>query len=284
MLSLSGDSKLSVAIIGSGFSGISASAYLAKEGCTVDVYEKNDTTGGRARQLDSGNGYTFDMGPSWYWMPDVFEKFFNDFGYKATDFYELELLDPGFSIVFGKDYVLDIPAGFDALCETFEDIEAGSAAHLIKFMQGAQFKYKTGMEKLVYKPGLSLWEFADIDLIKGLFNLQVFTSFSKHVRKYFNDSRLIALMEFPVLFLGAMPQHTPALYSLMNYAGLKLGTWYPKGGFGKVIQAMQTVAEKEGVKFHNNACIKRKENRFLRCRSYSYKSQCSYRSSRLSSY
>jgi phytoene desaturase len=255
MLSLSGDSKLSVAIIGSGFSGISASAYLAKEGCTVDVYEKNDTTGGRARQLDSGNGYTFDMGPSWYWMPDVFEKFFNDFGYKATDFYELELLDPGFSIVFGKDYVLDIPAGFDALCETFEDIEAGSAAHLIKFMQGAQFKYKTGMEKLVYKPGLSLWEFADIDLIKGLFNLQVFTSFSKHVRKYFNDSRLIALMEFPVLFLGAMPQHTPALYSLMNYAGLKLGTWYPKGGFGKVIQAMQTVAEKEGVKFHNNALV-----------------------------
>jgi phytoene desaturase len=255
MLSLSGDSKLSVAIIGSGFSGISASAYLAKEGCTVDVYEKNDTTGGRARQLDSGNGYTFDMGPSWYWMPDVFEKFFNDFGYKATDFYELELLDPGFSIVFGKDYVLDIPAGFDALCETFEDIEAGSAAHLIKFMQGAQFKYKTGMEKLVYKPGLSLWEFADIDLIKGLFNLQVFTSFSKHVRKYFNDSRLIALMEFPVLFLGAMPQDTPALYSLMNYAGLKLGTWYPKGGFGKVIQAMQTVAEKEGVKFHNNALV-----------------------------
>jgi phytoene desaturase len=255
MLSLSGDSKLSVAIIGSGFAGISASAYLAKEGCTVDVYEKNDTTGGRARQLDSGNGYTFDMGPSWYWMPDVFEKFFNDFGYKATDFYELELLDPGFSIVFGKDYVLDIPAGFDALCETFEDIEAGSAAHLIKFMQGAQFKYKTGMEKLVYKPGLSLWEFADIDLIKGLFNLQVFTSFSKHVRKYFNDSRLIALMEFPVLFLGAMPQDTPALYSLMNYAGLKLGTWYPKGGFGKVIQAMQTVAEKEGVKFHNNALV-----------------------------
>jgi phytoene desaturase len=255
MLSLSGDSKLSVAIIGSGFAGISASAYLAKEGCTVDVYEKNDTTGGRARQLDSGNGYTFDMGPSWYWMPDVFEKFFNDFGYKATDFYELELLDPGFSIVFGKDYVLGIPAGFDALCETFEDIEAGSAAHLIKFMQGAQFKYKTGMEKLVYKPGLSLWEFADIDLIKGLFNLQVFTSFSKHVRKYFNDSRLIALMEFPVLFLGAMPQDTPALYSLMNYAGLKLGTWYPKGGFGKVIQAMQTVAEKEGVKFHNNALV-----------------------------
>jgi phytoene desaturase len=255
MGSSSGDSNSSVAIIGSGFAGISAAAYLAKEGCIVDVYEKNDTLGGRARQLEPGNGYTFDMGPSWYWMPDVFEKFFSDFGCKAADFYELGLLDPGFSIVFDKNDVLAIPAGFDALCDTFEAIETGSAVQLKKFMQGAEFKYKTGMEKLVYKPGLSIFEFADTDLVKGMFSLQVFTSFSKHVRKYFKDPRLIALMEFPVLFLGAMPQDTPALYSLMNYAGLKLGTWYPKGGFGKVIKAMQTVAEKQGVKFHNNAVV-----------------------------
>jgi phytoene desaturase len=244
-----------VAIIGAGFAGISAAAYLAKEGCNVDVYEANKTVGGRARELHAGSGYVFDMGPSWYWMPDVFEKFFNDFGYKAADFYELQLLDPGFSVIFGKGDVLSVPAEFAALCAVFEKIETGSAKQLQKFMEGAEFKYKTGMKKLVYKPGLSLSEFADIDLIKGLFRLQVFTSFSKHVRKYFKDPRLIALMEFPVLFLGAMPQDTPALYSLMNYAGLKLGTWYPKGGFGKVVQAMQAVAEKEGARFHTNSRV-----------------------------
>ena len=249
------NSSPSVAVIGAGFAGISAAAYLAKSGCAVDVYEMNATTGGRARQLDSGNGYLFDMGPSWYWMPEVFEKFFNGFGHKAADFYDLELLDPGFSIVFGKDNVLAIPAGFEALCEVFEKIEPGSAAQLKKFMHGAEFKYKTGMGKLVYKPGLSIFEFADLDLIKGLFSLQVFTPFDKHVRKYFKDPRLIALMEFPVLFLGAMPKDTPALYSLMNYAGLKLGTWYPKGGFGKVVQAIQTVAEKAGVQFHLNTSV-----------------------------
>jgi phytoene desaturase len=248
-------SNSSVAVIGSGFAGISAAAYLAKGGCKVDVYEMNGTTGGRARQLEAGNSYVFDMGPSWYWMPEVFEKFFNDFGHKAADFYELTLLDPGFSVVFGEDDVLSVPANFDALCTLFEEIETGSATQLKKFMQGAEFKYKTGMEKLVYKPGLSLLEFADMDLIKGLFSLQVFTSFSKHVRNYFKDPRLIALMEFPVLFLGAMPQDTPALYSLMNYAGLKLGTWYPKGGFGKVVQGMQAVAEKEGVRFHTHSKV-----------------------------
>lgn len=246
---------LQTAVIGSGFAGISAAAYLAKQGYQVDVYEKNAEVGGRARQLLTDNGYLFDMGPSWYWMPEVFEQFFNDFGYQAADFYELQLLDPGFSVVFGAGEVLDIPANFEELCQLFESIEGGSAEKLKKFLTEAAYKYKIGMEKLVYKPGLSLFEFADKDLIKGLFKLQVFTSFSSHVKKHFKDPRLIALMEFPVLFLGAMPEDTPALYSLMNYAGLKLGTWYPKGGFGKVIQAMKAVAEKQGVQFHTNAAV-----------------------------
>lgn len=246
---------LKIAVIGSGFAGISSAAYLAKQGYQVDVYEKNAEIGGRARQLLTDNGYVFDMGPSWYWMPEVFEKFFNDFGYQARDFYELQLLDPGFSIVFGGNHVLNIPANFEELCQLFESIEKGSAEQLKHFLTEAEYKYKVGMGKLVHKPGLSLMEFADMDLIKGLFKLQVFTSFSSHVKKHFKDPRLIALMEFPVLFLGAMPEETPALYSLMNYAGLKLGTWYPKGGFGTVIHAMKAVAEKQGVKFHTNAAV-----------------------------
>lgn len=244
-----------IAVIGSGFAGLSAAAYLAKAGHKVDVYEKNTSFGGRARQLATDNGYVFDMGPSWYWMPEVFENFFKDFGYQASDFYKLEQLDPGFRIVFGKNEILNIPANFGELCTLFESIEQGSSSKLIKFLEEAAFKYRTGMDKLVFKPGLSLFEFIDKDLIKGIFKLEVFTSFSKHVRKFFTDPRLIALMEFPVLFLGAMPEDTPALYSLMNYAGLKLGTWYPQGGFGKVTEAMKMVAGSQGVIFHNNAEI-----------------------------
>ncbi|RWY54018.1 phytoene desaturase family protein [Mucilaginibacter gilvus] len=245
----------SVAVIGSGFAALSAASYLAQAGCTVDVYEKNGSIGGRARYLTTTNGYTFDMGPSWYWMPEVFEKFFADFGYEVPQLYQLEQLDPGFSVVYGKNDVINIPANFKGLCDLFESIEAGSSEKLKLFLDGASYKYKIGMEKLVYKPGLSLFEFADKDLIKGLFKLEVFNSFSKHIRRYFKDPRLIALMEFPVLFLGAMPEETPALYSLMNYAGLKLGTWYPEGGFGTVIDAMRTVAEKQGVNFYTNESV-----------------------------
>ena len=244
-----------IAVIGSGFAGISAAAYLAKEGYHVDLYEKNETAGGRARQLMTENDYVFDMGPSWYWMPEVFEKFFNDFGSKASDFYELELLDPGFSVVFGKDDVLNVPAEYHELTSLFESIEKGSGKQLDIFLKEAAYKYNVGMNKLVHKPGLSLLEFLDAELIKGVFKLQVFTSFSKHVRKFFKHPKLIALMEFPVLFLGAMPEETPALYSLMNYAGLKLGTWYPKGGFGKVVDAMKSVAERNGVRFHMSKAV-----------------------------
>ena len=248
-----------VAVIGSGFAGLSAAAYLSKKGFITDVYEKNGTVGGRARQLKTDNGYLFDMGPSWYWMPDVFDRFFKDFGYQASDFYKLKQLDPSFSVIFGQDDVVDVPANFEALCDVFENIETGSSNTLKEFLKDASFKYKVGIEKLVYKPGLSLLELMDMDLVKGAFRLQVFTSFTSHVKKYFKHRKLIALMEFPVLFLGAMPEETPALYSLMNYAGLKLGTWYPEGGFDSVIQAMKKVCEKQDVKFHLNEPVIRFE-------------------------
>ena len=238
-----------IAVIGSGFSGLSSAAYLSKAGNEVHIYEKNSTPGGRARQLKTDNGYVFDMGPSWYWMPDVFEQFFNDFGYKVEDFYELKLLDPSFAVVF-ENNILQVPADFSALCNMFESIESGSSVQLKKFMKEAKYKYETGMKNLSKMPGISITEFLNPELLKGVLRLQIFSSFSKHVRKYFTHPHLIALMEFPVLFLGAMPQDTPALYSLMNYAGLQLGTWYPMGGFGKVIEAMVKVAESNNTTFH----------------------------------
>ncbi len=246
-----------IAVIGAGFSGLSAAAYLGDAGHEVHIFEKNSSAGGRARQFTTPGGYTYDMGPSWYWMPEVFEKFFGDFGYRIEDLYQLDLLDPSFDVVFPGNEKLSVPENYERLREVFEEIEPGSAAKLDKFMEEAQYKYEEGMERLVYMPGISLSEFVDINLIKGALRLQVFSSFSKHVRKYFTDPRLISLMEFPVLFLGAMPQDTPALYSLMNYAGLKLGTWYPQGGFGSVIDAMVRVAKAQGVQIHLDAPVEK---------------------------
>lgn len=247
-----------IAIIGSGFSGLSAAAYLGRAGHEVLIFEKNATAGGRARQLQT-NGYTFDMGPSWYWMPDVFEDFFTDMGTSVSRQYHLDLLDPGFVINFGKGDVLKIPAKYEALQNLFESIEPGSALRLDHFMKEAAYKYKVGVQKMAQMPGDSIFEFLDRKVISAAFRMQLFTNFSTYVRKYFKHPQLIALMEFPVLFLGAMPAQTPALYSLMNYAGLKAGTWYPSGGFGSVVHAMKNIVLKNGGLFYFNSPVEKIE-------------------------
>jgi phytoene desaturase len=241
-------------VIGSGFSGLAAACFLAKEGYAVTVLEKNSTAGGRARKFEA-NGFMFDMGPSWYWMPDVFENFFKTFDKKPSDYYTLTRLDPSYRIFFSKEDVWDVPAGIPALCKFFERVEPGSSVQLLKFLKEGEYKYEVGMQKLVYKPGLSVSELIDTKLLSGMLKLHVFLSMSNHVRKYFKDRRLLQLLEFPVLFLGATPKNTPALYSLMNYADMSLGTWYPQGGMHKIVEGMVSLAESLGVTFKYNNTV-----------------------------
>jgi phytoene desaturase len=240
--------KKRVVVIGSGFAGLSAASFMAKAGWHVTVIEKNAGPGGRARQLKE-NGFTYDMGPSWYWMPDVFERYFNSFGKKVSDYYKLLRLDPSYRIYWNDDFT-DIPASYDELKKTFEKLEPGSAVMLDKYLKEAAYKYETGINKLVHKPGRSLTEFLELDVIKGVFKLDVFTSVKKHVYKHFKNPKLRQLMEFPVLFLGALPENTPALYSLMNYADIKGGTWYPEGGMYAVVDGMYRLAIELGVEFN----------------------------------
>lgn len=237
-------------IIGSGFAGLSAASFLARAGWDVTVLEKNATPGGRARTLEA-RGFMFDMGPSWYWMPDVFERFFACFGKKVSDYYQLDRLDPSYR-VYWPDGPMDLPASYEELSRLFESIEPGSAARLDQFMEGAAYKYEVGINKLVHKPGRSWAEFLDWDVAKGVFRLDVLSNMKKHIRKYFSNPKLQQLMEFPVLFLGALPENTPALYSLMNYADIRLGTWYPRGGMYRIVDAMYQLALEQGAKFRFN--------------------------------
>jgi len=247
-----------ISIIGSGFSGLAAACFAAKEGHEVTLFEKNETTGGRARTFKS-DGFTFDMGPSWYWMPDVFENFFAQFGKSASDYYQLKKLDPGFQLVFGKDDTVEIPASMKELEAVFENIEAGSAVKLRRFLKEAEFKYNVGMKDLVYKPAFSWLEYANLDVVKGMLKANLFSSVSAYVRSYFTDERLVALMEFPVLFLGAMANKIPALYTMMNYSALVQGTFYPVGGMCKIAEGMKELAVSLGVEIRTGVDVTRIE-------------------------
>ena len=244
--------KKDIKIIGSGFSALAASCYLAKEGHNVTIYEKNATIGGRARQLKK-DGFTFDIGPSWYWMPDVFEKFFNDFGKKPSDYYELKKLSPAYQVFFGINEFVTIADNLPEIVTTFESIEVGSGKKLKSFIKEAQSNYNIAIKDLVYRPGESFTELITIESFLKVD--QFFSNISKDVRKKFTNKRLIQILEFPVLFLGAKPSDTPSFYSFMNYADFGLGTWQPTGGMYSVILGIEQMAKELGVTIHTNSPI-----------------------------
>lgn len=245
-----------VIVIGSGIAGLAASAVLAQAGWQVTVVERNSTTGGRARTW-AQDGFHFDMGPSFYWMPDVFDRFFLRFGSKAADHYDLHRLDPSYSVIFGEGDRWEVPTGREAVAKFFEQEERGSGEKLRSFLDEAAVKYRLGMQDAVYKPSLHWYEYADRRLLAGVMSTTVFPSLRSHVRTRFTSSRIRQVLEFPVLFLGATPQKTPALYSLMNHADIDGGTWYPMGGMGKVMDAMRRIAEQQGANISTSDAVQR---------------------------
>ena len=241
-------------VIGSGFSSLAASCYLAQAGFDVRVLEKNETPGGRARQLHK-EGFTFDIGPTWYWMPDVFEKFFNDFGKKPSDYYQLDRLDPAYQVYFGPGESIVIPGQFDQIVDTFESYEAGSGQKLRQFMSRAEDNYNIAIKDLVYNPGLNPLEIMTPTTALKL--NEFFSNIRGQVARQISDPRLRQILEFPVLFLGAKPGNTPGFYNFMNYADFVMGTWHPKGGMYKVVEGMVSLAEELGVTIETDTAVEK---------------------------
>ena len=246
--------KKNVVVIGAGFAGLSAATHLAHAGYQVTILEKNTNPGGRARKFEA-EGFVFDMGPSWYWMPDVFEKYFAYFEKKPSDYYDLIRLDPSYTVVFGENEFVEIPADLEQFRALMESMEPGVGPKLDAFLEQAAYKYQVGINELVYRPSRSLFEFTNPGLLADIIKMDVFQSMSKHVRKFFKHEKIIRLMEFPVIFLGETADNIPALYSLMNYADIALGTWYPMGGMHEIVKGMVTLAEEKGVKIYLGADV-----------------------------
>lgn len=245
-----------VIVIGSGFSGLAVATALATKGFAVTVLEKNSSPGGRARVFEA-EGFRFDMGPSWYWMPDVFDNYFAKFGKKTSDYYNLVRLDPSYAVVFEHNETVNLPAGVEQLERLFETMEPGVTPRFREFLSQAAYKYDVGINNFVWKPSRSITEFLSLKLLIDVVRLDVFQSFHSHVRKFFTNQKLLKLMEFPILFLGAISQNTPAMYSLMNYAEIQMGTWYPMGGMHEIVKAMVALAESKGVQFRYDHPVER---------------------------
>lgn len=237
-----------IIIIGAGFGGLSSAALLAKDGHDVTVIEKNDMAGGRARVWNEA-GFKFDMGPSWYLMPDAFERFFNEFSKKPTDYYKLTRLDPSYRIYFGKDDSVDISSDLKKNIALFESMEAGAGEKLQEYLDQAEYQYNVSMSEFLYKDFRSIFDFLNKRMMVEGRKLHVFENLHAFTGRFFKNDKLRKILEYSMVFLGGAPKNTPALYSVINHADMNLGVWYPDGGYGAVVEGIKTLAEELGVKF-----------------------------------
>jgi phytoene desaturase len=249
-------SEMAVTVVGSGFGGLSAACFLADAGADVTVLEKNDQFGGRASRLER-DGFTFDMGPSWYLMPDVFERFFGQFSKAPEDYYDLERLDPHYRIFFKDGQTVDVRADREQNRELFESIEPGAGEAFDDYLATSERHYETAMDKFVYEDRSRLRDWVDLDVMRAApVGLQLIGSMQGHVSDYFDNPKLQQIMQYTLVFLGGAPKNTPALYNMMSHVDFNLGVYYPvpkdgegPGGIGVVVESVVDLAEELGVTF-----------------------------------
>lgn len=244
-----------IGIIGAGFSSLYAACKLAKEGFAVSVFDKNSMTGGRAQTFEA-EGFKFDMGPSWYWMPDIIDSLFDELGVSRTDYFKIDRLPVAYQVFWKEGQPTTVPADRADLLELFEQLEENGADKLNKFLGDAKIKYEVA-KPLMELPGEKLSELMKWKVVKNAMKLDVFKSVEKDVANRFKSDKARNILNFPVLFLGAMPSEIPSLYTLMNYADLELGTWYPENGMHDLAAALEKFARDHGVQFHLSTAVQK---------------------------
>ena len=249
-------SSTEVAVIGSGIGGLSTAAYLADAGMDVTVFEQNEQLGGRASVLEA-DGFTFDMGPSWYLMPDVFERFFDDFGQSPEDYYDLTRLDPHYRIFWKDGDRMDLVPELETNKEQFDAYESGAGETLDRYLERSKEHYEVGMEQFVYEDRDTWRSFLDLDVFRHARGLKLLGSMDDYVAEYFDHPKLRQVMQYSLVFLGGAPSKTPALYNLMSHVDFNLGVYYPQGGFGSVVDGIAELGAAHGVEYRTNAPVDR---------------------------
>ncbi len=249
--------KKSVIIIGGGIGGLALSALLGKKGYKVTLLEKNDTVGGRAR-IFRQDGFLFDMGPSWYMMPDVFKHYFDLLGEDISEYYTLKKLEPSYQITLksdGASYLFH--SDMKKNKAFFESVEPGAGKVFEDFMNDTKYQYEIAKNEFMYKNYDSIFDFLNLRVMREGSRLPLFKKQKDIIEKKFKSEILRKALQYQTVLLGTAPGDTPGIYSLMNYVDLVLGEWYPDGGIRAVPESLEKVARKYGVTIRTNAPVRR---------------------------
>ena len=237
-------------IIGSGFGGLGAACLLAQQGWEVSLHEKNEQLGGRAGLIET-DGFRFDTGPSWYLMPEVFERFFGLLGEDVHKHLNLVRLSPAYR-VFYKDLGdrLDISSNLAQDMATFERFEPGSGQQLKRYLARAGSVYDVAAGQLLFKNYDRIGDAITWPLLRRLPDLHIGRSLHSYIKQHFKDPRLQKVLEYQAVFLGLSPYQAPAMFHMMSHTDFTQGVFYPMGGIYEIIRALEHLGSARGVTYH----------------------------------
>ncbi len=251
------NTKKSVIVIGAGIGGLATACMLGKKGYTVTLIEKNEKVGGRAN-IYTEQGFTFDMGPSWYMMPDIFEHFFKLVGEDIKEHLTLKRLSPSYRIFLkSKKKHYDFYSDLEKTVATFETIESGSGDVLRGYMETTKYQYEIARDEFMFKNYDSIFDFFNKRVMTEGRKLPLFSKVEKIINGKFKSEILRKAMQYQTVLLGTAPGDAPGIYSMMNYVDFVEGVWYPEGGIYKVIEALEKIALKNGVNILTSSPVER---------------------------
>ncbi|RYX86669.1 phytoene desaturase [bacterium] len=242
-----------IIVIGGGIGGLAFANLAAKRGHSVTVVEKNERLGGVANWFEAPTEvgtFRFDMGPSWYLMPDVFQSYFDLLGEKVEDYLDLVRLDPSYRIFFqGRERSTDFYSDINRDAPTFEALEPGSSEVLKDYLEKSKYQYEIALRGFMYKNNDTVFDFLNKQVATEGRELEVFSKMSDYVAKFFKTDDVQKIMQYTLVFLGSSPYNTPALYNIMSHIDFNMGVFYPQGGIHQIPDTLVKIGEKLGVEY-----------------------------------
>ena len=243
-----------IIIIGAGVAGLASAVRLQSQGFRVEIYEKQNTIGGKMNQI-SEKGFKFDTGPTIVMMPDIYKEVFESAGRNADDYISMQQLDPIYSVFYPDGTRSQVSTDLVHLTNYLEGISEKDSSGYMRYMSETYDRYLIAKEHFIEKTFRKPTDFYNPTTLMNAIRLKTFDSAYHSISKYIEDDKLKKLLSFQTLYIGISPYNGPSIYNIIPLIEMIYGVWFIKGGMYSLVEAMEKLFKELGGKIHTSSNV-----------------------------